>query len=124
MANDIRIKIKGWVESWQRGEVTKNALILWGDPGLGKTTTAFAIANELEVPVIEMNASDLRDRQSIKNIAGLASIYMDLFSIEKKGFSKVILMDEADNINDSRSKNGSSDTGGMNELLNVNQEHS
>ncbi len=119
MANDIRIKIKGWVESWQRGEVTKNALILWGDPGLGKTTTAFAIANELEVPVIEMNASDLRDRQSIKNIAGLASIYMDLFSIEKKGFSKVILMDEADNINDSRSKNGSSDTGGMNELLNV-----
>ena len=119
MANDIRIKIKGWVESWQRGEVTKNALILWGDPGLGKTTTAFAIANEFGVHVIEMNASDLRDRQSIKNIAGLASIYMDLFSIEKKGFSKVILMDEADNINDSRSKNGSSDTGGMNELLNV-----
>ena len=119
MANDIRIKIKNWIESWQMGEVTKNAMILWGEPGLGKTTTAFAIANEFGVPVIEMNASDLRDRQSIKNIAGLASIYMDLFSIEKKGFSKVILMDEADNINDSRSKNGSSDTGGMNELLNV-----
>ena len=31
----------------------------------------------------------------------------------------IIIVDEADNINDSRSKSGSSDTGGMNELLNV-----
>ncbi|MHB1492355.1 MAG: replication factor C large subunit [Thermoplasmataceae archaeon] len=119
MANDIRIKIRDWVDSWKKGEVTRNALILWGEAGIGKTTTAFAIANDFGVPVIEMNASDLRDRQSIRNIAGLASVYMDLFSMERKGFSKVILMDEADNFIESRRNGKGSDTGGMNELLNV-----
>ncbi|MHB8371824.1 MAG: replication factor C large subunit [Thermoplasmataceae archaeon] len=119
MANDIRLKIKQWISSWEKEEVTKNAMILWGEAGIGKTTTAFAIAKEFGVTVIEMNASDLRDRQSIKNVAGLASVYMDLFSLDRKGFSKVILMDEADNILDTRSRGGGGDTGGMNELLNV-----
>ena len=63
MANDIRIKIRDWVDSWKKGEVTRNALILWGEAGIGKTTTAFAIANDFGVPVIEMNASNPQDLQ-------------------------------------------------------------
>ena len=64
-------------------------LLFSGPPGTGKTSTAYALAGELGIPVVEFNASDERGidviRSKIKKIA---------FASGKR----IILLDEADNM--------------------------
>ena len=114
-------EISGWIRLWREGTPTKRALILYGPPGTGKTTLAHVIAGESGVPVIEMNASDTRNSESMKRIAKMASLYGDLTVADDNaiGFNKIILIDEADNIFESRSKSGGGDTGGVTELARI-----
>ena len=74
--------------------VTRRAkvhMLLVGPPGCGKTSTAYALANELGIPIHEYNASDERGinviRDKIKRVA---------FTLGEK----IILLDEADNMTD------------------------
>ena len=85
----------------------KKALILHGGPGTGKTSLAYAIAFETNSEILELNASDLRDRTKISEIVGPASQQKSLF---KK--NKIILMDEVDGIS-------ARDRGGLSELLGI-----
>ena len=71
----------------------KKALILHGPPGTGKTALAYVAANEMDAEIFELNASDLRDREKLREILKPA--------IEQKSLSKsnkVILVDEVDGI--------------------------
>lgn len=114
--------IRNWINLWKEGTPVKKALILYGPPGAGKTTTAGALANELGVPLIEMNASDQRNAEAMKKIALMASQYADLFQMEDQnelGFSKLILIDEADNIFEGRSRATGGDSGGITELSKI-----
>jgi replication factor C large subunit len=63
--NDLR----EWAESWERGIPKKRAVVLMGDPGVGKTSSALALALEFGWGAIELNASDLRNADSIKRVA-------------------------------------------------------
>ena len=83
----------------------KKALILHGPPGIGKTSLAYAIAAENDSEILELNASDLRNKEKLREIIGPASKQFSLF---KK--SKIILVDEVDGIS-------SSERGGLSELL-------
>jgi len=83
----------------------KKALILNGPPGTGKTCLALALANEFNLELFELNASDLRNRIKLEEILKPSTQQQSLF---KKG--KLILMDEADGIT-------ASDRGGLPELL-------
>jgi len=83
----------------------KKALILNGPVGTGKTSISIALANELNLELFELNASDLRNRKKLEEILKPATLQKSLF---KKG--KLILMDEADGIT-------ASDRGGLPELL-------
>ena len=112
--SEIRKQIIDWIESWKEGIPKKRSLILYGSQGTGKTTTAYAIAGTLGVPVVEMNASDQRNRDSMKSTALMASLYGDLFVDSDKRPSKVILIDEADNMFE---RGG--DTGGIYELSRI-----
>ena len=47
-----------WARDWEHGPPAKPALILAGSPGIGKTSTALALASEMGWGVIELNASD------------------------------------------------------------------
>jgi replication factor C large subunit len=85
----------------------KKALILYGPPGTGKTSLAYALASELDLEILELNASDLRDKLQVSKIIEPASAQMSLF---KKG--KVILVDEVDGIS-------ARDRGGLSELLGI-----
>jgi len=66
-------------------------MLFSGPPGCGKTSVAYALANELGVPILELNASDERGinviRERVKKFAFTAG-------------EKIILLDEADSMTD------------------------
>jgi len=83
----------------------KKALLLHGPAGTGKTAAVHALANELGLELIEINASDFRNANEINTRIGNALKQQSLFSK-----SKLILVDELDGIA------GNEDRGGINAL--------
>ncbi len=119
ISDQLYDRIYRWFERWTAGEQTKKALILYGEPGTGKTSTTACMAEHFGFEMIEMNASSQRNREKMREIAGNASRSRDLFSdfsTEEWKPDKVILVDEADNIFEGR---GSSDSGGVRELASI-----
>ena len=93
------------VKEFLRGFPRKKSIVLHGPPGTGKTSLAYAIAFENDAEILELNASDLRNKAKIAEIVGPASRQKSLFRQ-----NKVILVDEVDGIS-------TSDRGGLPELL-------
>src|SRR3989344_7348097 len=69
------------------------ALLLWGPIGVGKTASVYALARELDHDLLEINSSDLRNQDCIKQFLGSALGQQSLFFRPK-----IILVDEIDNI--------------------------
>jgi replication factor C large subunit len=96
-------ELKDWAVSWEAGVPPKRVAVLIGPPGVGKTSSALALANDFGWGVIEMNASDQRNGEAIRSIA-LRGALSDTFTSEgeylshRQGRKKLIIMDEADNI--------------------------
>ncbi len=86
----------------------KKAIIIYGPTGSGKTSSVHALSKELGLEIVELNASDFRNSDSISSIAGSASQQMSLF-----GKGKIILIDEIDGIS------GQQDRGGVAEICKV-----
>jgi replication factor C large subunit len=84
-----------WVREWKTGMPKKRALLLYGPPGSGKTSAAYALARDLNYDYIELNASDWRTRDVINRIVGSASRFGTLDPEREK---KVIILDEVDGI--------------------------
>ena len=84
----------------------KKALLLYGSPGTGKTSTIHAIANERDLELIEVNASDFRNADKINEKVGNAIRQRSLFSKDK-----LILVDEVDGLA------GNEDRGGISALV-------
>ena len=93
--------ILDWVGNWKKGN-PQQPLLLVGPPGIGKTTLALIIAKEFS-EYIELNASDKRSQDVIKNTIGESSSTRSLFGDEYK----LIIMDEVDGIH------GTNDRGGV-----------
>ena len=102
-------ELLNWAESWIKGDPEKRAVILHGSAGVGKTSAAYALANDLGWEVVELNASDQRTAGIIKRIAGVASSSRGLF---ESGL-RLIILDEADNIH------GTADYGGSREIIKI-----
>lgn len=102
-------EVLNWIEAWLNGKRDKKAILLYGPPGTGKTATVHAIAEQLGFDILEVNASDKRNAESIKNIVGAASIQASLLSSK----IRIILIDEVDGIS------GTEDRGGINELIKI-----
>ncbi|MDO9537454.1 MAG: replication factor C large subunit [Thermoplasmata archaeon] len=95
--------LKKWANAWLEGTPKKRAVVLIGDPGVGKTSAALALGNDMGWQVLEMNASDSRNADAIKNIAtrgAMGETFTDSgeFVMAKDGRRKLIVLDEADNI--------------------------
>lgn len=84
-------KIKEFIINFK--DQVKRALIINGPTGVGKTSIVYAIGNELNLEVLELNSSDFRDEKSLKSTVGIASKQQSLFF---KG--KIILIDEMEGV--------------------------
>lgn len=89
------------------------ALLLYGPTGCGKTSTVHAVANELNLELIEVNASDTRNSESVESTIGNASKQMSLFMKQK-----IILIDEIDGVA------GREDRGGLSTIIKIIKESS
>ncbi len=103
----VKEELKKWIEEYLNGKNPK-PVILVGPPGCGKTTLANALANDYGFDIIELNASDKRNREVIKNIVGGASVSKSL-----TGRRILIVLDEVDGLS------GNNDRGGVSEILKV-----
>lgn len=96
-------ELEKWAESWEKGFPKNKAVILVGDAGVGKTSSAHALANDFGWGVIELNASDARNAENIKRIAGRGAVYETFTEFgeyikSRDGGRKLIILDEADNL--------------------------
>ncbi len=83
-------EIRQWMREVRAGKVNK-ALLLVGPPGSGKTSAAYAIAHELGYDPVEVNASDLRDRNHLRYIVESAKA-VSLLTMSRR----LIILDEID----------------------------
>jgi len=82
-----------WKEDKLQGGKHQKPLFFYGSPGIGKTALAYVLAKQMGWQLFEMNASDLRDKESIEKIAGAATSNSSLF-----GGKRLILLDEVDGL--------------------------
>lgn len=108
-------EIARWAHAWEHGIPEHRALIFYGKPGTGKTSAAFALSQEMDWDVIELNASDQRTAGVIQKVAGSASKMGTFDGISGK---RLIILDEADNLH------GNYDRGGARAIIQVVRETS
>lgn len=97
--------LRKWADTW---ESHKEAVILHGRPGIGKTTAGHALANDMGWESIEMNASEQRTKDVVNKIAGGAANMGTLHG----GVSgkRLVILDEADSLHGNYDRGG---TGAM-----------
>jgi replication factor C large subunit len=96
-------KFLKWYESWRQH---KKPCLIYGPPGTGKTCFVYAFAKERDLEIVELNASDFRDAETIKRVMGAAISQASLL-----GKGKIFLIDEVDGIS------GKEDRGGIGEII-------
>ena len=89
----------------------RKAVILYGPPGSGKTALAHALANQNKLELVELDASDRRNKARIEELLGPASQQASIF-----GTKKVIVIDEVD------SMSGTQDRGALQAITKIIQE--
>jgi len=100
------VEIKKFLQEFPK----KKGVILHGPAGTGKTSLALAAVYENNYDVLELNASDLRNRAKLEEVLKPATLQQSLF---KKG--KILLMDEVDGVT-------GTDIGGIPELIRILEE--
>jgi len=96
-----------------RESLTKRALLLYGPPGVGKTSSILAIANALNFDIVTVNASDKRNKESLRSVRN-ASLFSSLKEeLNSKIIGQILLIDEIDGLS------GNSDRGGIKEIVDI-----
>jgi replication factor C large subunit len=114
--NKARDALQEWAEGW---DDHREPVVVHGAPGVGKTSAAHALANDMGWEVVELNASDQRTADDIERFAGRASRNATLAgSAGGSGASsgsgggdgsdgrQLIVLDEADNIHHQYDRGG------------------
>ena len=76
----------------------KAAILLEGPPGVGKTSIVYALANDLNMEVIETNASDTRTRDALEKRLTETTKSRGIMDFVAQSKQKIILIDEVDGI--------------------------
>jgi replication factor C large subunit len=105
-----RDAFREWAETWDEH---REAVVLHGSPGVGKTSSAYALANDMGWETVELNASDQRTADVIERFAGRAARNATLAgSVDgERGDPargrQLVILDEADNIHGNYDRGGS-----------------
>ena len=100
--NKARDALAEWAETW---ESHREAVILHGAPGVGKTSAAHALASDMDWPTIELNASNQRTKAVVERVAGEAAKSGTLTG--GSAGRRLVVMDEADNLHGNVDRGGS-----------------
>lgn len=96
-----------------RSKLVKKAILLYGPPGIGKTSSVLAIANGLNFDVVIVNASDNRNKKSLQSVRN-ASLFSSLKeNLDTKVVGQILLIDEVDGLS------GTADRGGLREIVDI-----
>ncbi|HSB47770.1 MAG TPA: replication factor C large subunit [Candidatus Bilamarchaeum sp.] len=82
--------VRQWMLQWMSGK-SRKPLLVWGPPGVGKTGLAYALGAEYGLDIVEMNASELRNKGRVERVLGGSSLAGTLF-----GRMRLVLIDDAD----------------------------
>ncbi|MFX0086506.1 MAG: AAA family ATPase [Candidatus Hodarchaeota archaeon] len=96
-----------------RENLSKRALLLHGPPGVGKTSSVFAIANALNFDVVAVNASDKRNKESLRSVRNAALFSSLKIEFDSKIIGQILLIDEVDGLS------GNADRGGIKEIIDI-----
>lgn len=100
--NKARDQLREWADSWPEH---REPVILHGEPGVGKTSAAHALAADKGWDTVEMNASDNRTRSAIERVVGEAATSGTLTAGEAG--RRLLILDEADNFHGNADRGGS-----------------
>ncbi len=101
-------KLMRWLEKWRVSVPHNKAALLIGPPGTGKTATIGAISRDMNVELVEFNASDKRNKGAINTLVWRAATQQTL-----DGRMRIILLDEVDGLS------GTSDRGGVRAIMKI-----
>ncbi len=93
------VKLKNFVVDFKKEK--KSAALLYGPAGSCKSCAVYAIAKELDLEIVEVNASDVRNADQINEKVGNALKQQSLFFRKK-----VVLVDEIDGISGTKDRGG------------------
>ncbi len=99
-------QVRSFITNYKKQK--KKCLILHGPSGCGKTSTVHVVAHEEHLELVELNASDVRNKESISTLLGAVLKQQSLFF---RG--KIALLDEIDGLS------GANDRGGVAALLSL-----
>jgi len=96
-----------WAKTW---DDHREAVVVYGSPGVGKTSAAHALAADMGWETVELNASDQRTADVIERFAGRAAKNATLAgSVDgDDGGRQLVILDEADNIHGNYDRGGAS----------------
>ncbi len=100
-----RVIVVKWLKSWIKG--TKPLMIV-GPPGTGKTSFVTSVTKYLNYDIIELNASDIRNKGNLETI-----IRPILYNASIFGKKILLFLDEVDGIS------GRDDSGGLSFLVTI-----
>jgi len=98
--DSARDDLREWARSW---DDHREAVIVHGPPGVGKTSAAHALAADFGWETVELNASDSRTKDDIQRLAGRAARNSTL---DGGGGRQLIVVDEADNFHGNVDRGG------------------
>lgn len=108
--DSARDELWEWAQTW---DDHRTAVIVHGSPGVGKTSAAHALANDMGWDLVELNASDRRTDDDIERFAGRAARNATLAGTidpadqdDPERGRQLVVIDEADSIHGTYDRGG------------------